>query len=134
MHKPYSSAVIDVAGLLAYLLSIYPSATFDPRVEKDLAPSPLVSFATNPAVSTLYSLARNALPAWFTSLVGVFSVVAAPVTGDYPYLTPLQLKKAIIALSTPDILSDLPTGTVNKLAFNNATESFASKSLFWDLL
>ncbi|KAH7102193.1 peptidase S8/S53 domain-containing protein [Auriculariales sp. MPI-PUGE-AT-0066] len=45
----------------------------------------------------------------------------APIPGSPGSITPAQLKKALIALGTRGVLSDLPDKTPNILIFNNAT-------------
>lgn len=136
----------DVAGLLAYLLSIYPSVTFDPEIKAALIPEsatqPLTGFAAV-ATSGFYAAVHANLPSWVSHflpspvslLVRVRSPTEFSLDGDLTFfpsqdelapipavLTPAQLKKAILALSSPDMLSDIPKDTVNKLIFNNATE------------
>ncbi|KDQ20193.1 hypothetical protein BOTBODRAFT_27606 [Botryobasidium botryosum FD-172 SS1] len=130
-----SMATPHVAGMLAYLLSIYPSTTFNPTFDDGVVPSPMNSFTSSPSVSTFVDLARYALPSWFTSVVGVSNVVVShKAIGPEPgSLSPAQLKKALIALSSEGLLSDIPAETPNKLAFNNATDSFAKKN-FWENL
>jgi cerevisin len=46
------------------------------------------------------------------------SVAPIPPTNT---ISPKQLKKAIIAIASKDILSDIPEKTVNYLAYNNAS-------------
>lgn len=48
-------------------------------------------------------------------------MVPVPVPAP-PTLTPEELKRALIALATPDLLEDLPNLTPNLLIFNNATD------------
>ena len=52
------------------------------------------------------------------------TVVRTEFTYPKTGLTPEQLKKALIALATPDKLEDaqLPAGTPNLIIFNNATD------------
>ena len=45
----------------------------------------------------------------------------APTPKEPTTLSPKQLKKALLGLSTPGALTDLPKDTVNLLIFNNAT-------------
>ncbi|RXW25649.1 hypothetical protein EST38_g223 [Candolleomyces aberdarensis] len=119
-----SMASPHVAGLLAYLLSIYPSPSFDPIFDKE---ENLISIESQRLSKsfTLYSLAHSVLPEWVAAFMPSPSLVeaaTAPVP-KRPTLTPLQLKKALIALSSKGLLSDLPDNTVNLLVFNNATSS-----------
>jgi len=117
--------IIDVAGLLAYLLSIYPSTTFNPSVEQALTPSfSLESTVSAAASSSVYVSIHAALPAWASAYLpkpvqATFGVAPVPSKG----ITPAQLKAAILELSSPDLLSDIPANTVNLLVFNNATSS-----------
>jgi len=53
----------------------------------------------------------------------------APVP-KVPELTPNLMKKAIVALSSKDKLSDIPVDTINFLIYNNATALKASEE-FW---
>ncbi|KIP08998.1 hypothetical protein PHLGIDRAFT_87290 [Phlebiopsis gigantea 11061_1 CR5-6] len=116
-----SMASPHTAGLLAYLLSLYPSKVFNPEVTPDLVPPALALFAPA-SFSSVYSMAHAALPSWMTtflpspSLLEEIAPIPSPAT-----LTPKQLKKALLALSTADAISDLPKETVNLLIFNNAT-------------
>lgn len=133
----------DVAGLLAYLLSIYPSATFDPETKSFVPASAQLSSVSAAATSTLYAVVHANLPSWAAAFLPApqaviaqvsgfasrmtFSTVGLSVTQDElapipTILTPAQLKAAILALSTKDVLTDLPKNTVNKLIFNNATD------------
>lgn len=111
-----SMASPHTAGMIAYLLSLYPSKEFNPEVSPDLIPA---LFAPS-SFSNMYALAHAALPSWMTTFIPSPSFVEelAPVPTT---LTPKQLKKALLALSTPDALRDLPKDTVNLLIFNNAT-------------
>ena len=112
------------AGLLAYLLSIYPSTAFDPLLGPDLLPPSLSFQSTHTGFASVYGLAHAALPAWVSDFLpsprflGIVDDVAP--TGP-PTLTPAQLKKALIALSSKGILTALPPKTPNLLIFNNAT-------------
>ena len=114
-----SMASPHTAGLLAYLLSIFPSKSFDPDVSAFVSP-PVVQSVPQRALFTVFSFARAALPSWMSSMLPppVLETVA-PI--PYPTLTPAQLKKAVLALATPDILSTLPPKTPNLLIYNNAT-------------
>ncbi|KAG8915188.1 serine protease, partial [Tulasnella sp. 408] len=128
-----SMASPHVAGLLAYLLSIYPSATFGPEIKAALIPEsakqPLTGFAAV-ANSGFYAAVHANLPSWVSHfLPSPISFLAKDELAPLPaVLTPAQLKMAIIALSSPDLLSDIPKDTVNRLIFNNATELKFSKN------
>jgi len=119
--------------MLAYLLSIYPSVTFNPDVSKtrSMLPTSLLETAVQayPAFASLqrvYSLTHAALPAsvaqWLPSPRDLFPPASAPVPGPgYPTLSPRELKEALMDLATDDILKDIPEETPNLLIFNNAT-------------
>lgn len=104
------------AGMLAYLLSLYPSKSFNPEVTPDLAPA-AASF------STVYSMAHAALPSWMTTFLPSPSLVEeiAPTPKEPTTLSPKQLKKALLGLATSGVLTDMPKDTINLLIFNNAT-------------
>jgi cerevisin len=107
-----------VAGLLAYLLSIYPSTTFNPAINEifsEMVPS------QRPFITSLFVGANAAFPKWAASFLPAVAEAIAPVPPKV--LTPVQLKKAVLALSSPGLLSDLPPKTPNLLVFNNATSS-----------
>ena len=119
-----SMASPHTAGLLAYLLSIYPSATFDPALGTLVPPALGKSFYHTESFVEAYALAYSYLPEWITrvlpepALLGLDEDVA-PIPAT---LTPEQLKRALIALSTPNMLTDgLPAGSPTLVIFNNAT-------------
>ena len=114
-----SMASPHVAGLLAYLLSLYPHKTFNPDLTPDLASA----MQTHVSFGDVYKVAHSALPGWLSAFLPpprLLADVVAPIP-DEPTLTPLQLKKALLALSTKGVLSSLPDETPNLLVFNNAT-------------
>ena len=130
-----SMASPHTAGLLAYYLSIYPSAEFDPTFD---AADNLISiqstrilsspFSSTASPSSLYAMAHRALPVFITYYLPsphFLDVVLQNVDAAAPIppktLTPAQLKKALIAISSEGLLEDLPAQTVNKLIYNNAT-------------
>jgi len=119
-----------IAGLLAYLLSIYPSKTFDPSFSADESLISLTSSRFSDAQSessalSFYTIAHRVLPSFIASYLPSPKLFGAVLNEDVApvpkTLTPKQLKKALIALATEGVLSDLPPKTVNLLAFNNAT-------------
>ena len=113
-----SMASPHTAGLLAYLLSLYPSKSFDPDVSAFVSP-PIVQSVPQRALGTVFSFARAAFPSWMSSMIPPPVLETAPV--PLPTLTPAQLKKALLALATPDVLATLPAKTPNLLIYNNAT-------------
>jgi len=75
-------------------------------------------------------MAHDALPSFISSYLPSPEFIDSVLThtgdsfGPIPTgLTPAQLKQALLALSSRDMLSGLPAETVNLLAFNNATVS-----------
>ena len=121
-----SMASPHTAGLLAYLLSIYPSEQFNPAVEdSDLLVDPITLLQSQRTLSSnVYAVAHAALPRWvsvFMPSPRLVDIVNAPVPDKPKTLSPAQLKKALIALSSKGLLAELPPQTVNLLAFNNAT-------------
>jgi len=122
-----SMASPHVAGVLAYLLSIYPSVLFDPSVAPEVAEAfgiPTLAVADQSPFATMYTVVHAALPRFIANFVPspAMLTATAPVPPKNPTLSARQLKKATLALSTPDvILGKLPAGTPNLLVFNNAT-------------
>ena len=116
-----SMATPHTVGLLAYFLSIYPSATFNPTFDKSGELISLTSETTQTPWSGIYTIVRAALPSWISAFLPApkFVDLTAPIPDGT--LMPAQLKKAVLAVSTPGQLSDLPAKTVNLLLFNNAT-------------
>jgi cerevisin len=119
-----SMASPHTAGLLAYLLSIYPSKEFNPStldLVKDL-PSPL-EVQGSVTVQNAYAVAHAYLPSWMTTFLPAPELFASQeASSDGPAtITPAQLKRALLQLASPGLLSELPTGTPNLLIFNNAT-------------
>jgi cerevisin len=117
-----SMASPHTAGLLAYLLSIYPSKTFNPEVSKK-EESGVAMVSARAAYQATYGMLPDWLASFFPSpsLLGLDGETA-PNMGPGS-LTPADLKKALLDLSTKGKLSDLPAGTPNLLIFNNATSS-----------
>ncbi|KAG1762357.1 peptidase S8/S53 domain-containing protein [Suillus occidentalis] len=114
-----SMASPHTAGLLAYLLSIYPSATFDPTLSSTFLPSAL---NIERPYSSFYSLCHAALPRWMTDFMPSPQLfINAPVPGGPAVISPLELKTALRKLASSNMLTDLPPKTVNLLIFNNAT-------------
>ncbi|KAJ7148565.1 peptidase S8/S53 domain-containing protein [Mycena crocata] len=114
-----SMAAPHTSGLVAYLLGIYPSATFDPVFAKAFPTLEPQSQRQFNAPSRIYSILRAALPRPFASLL------PAP-RGPVPVartdtLTPAEMKTALLSLSSQGKLSRLPSNTPNRLIFNNAT-------------
>lgn len=120
-----SMASPHICGLLAYLLSIHGTETFNV----------LENSATTVEAAGIYATAYSLLPRFVQAVLPVPDAMGSPLdlspsdddlTRPVPprnngTLTPARLKKALIALASPGVLTDLPTGTPNLLAFNNAT-------------
>ncbi|KAF8526007.1 peptidase S8/S53 domain-containing protein [Hysterangium stoloniferum] len=120
-----SMASPHVAGLLAYLLSIYPSENFSPDLTSTALPFSLLDTATQiyPAFASFqrfYSFVRGFFPSAIAHCLPKSRDATAPVP-KYPTISPADLKDSLIRLATKDVLYDLPPRTVNKLIFNNAT-------------
>ncbi|TFY54173.1 hypothetical protein EVG20_g9818, partial [Dentipellis fragilis] len=119
-----SMASPHTAGLLAYLLSIYPHATFDPSLDS-LVPAQLnekAPFAGS--FSGMYEAAYSFAPNWVSGFLpppGLVKHVVGAQDKEYKTLSPPELKAALIALSTKGLLTEIPTDTVNLLIFNNYT-------------
>ncbi|KAI0667120.1 peptidase S8/S53 domain-containing protein [Trametes maxima] len=120
-----SMASPHTAGLLAYLLSLYPSASFNPSLTPDLVPASMLAQAPASSFSGVYALAWSAMPSWVATFLpppALVSEVVAPTPDAPKVLTPKQLKLALLTLATEGALTDvLPSGTPNLLIFNNAT-------------
>jgi cerevisin len=103
-----------ICGLLAYLLSIHGTETFDIA---ELAGARMVE-----SDATVYAKAYSLLPPMLRAILPPPQSLkfVAPNHGDAK-VTPAQLKKALLGLSSSGKLTDLPAGTPNLLAFNNAT-------------
>lgn len=120
-----SMASPHTAGLLAYLLSIYPSSTFDPAFGNLVPPAFSKPIHHAESFVEAYALAYSYLPAWVTQVLPEPSFLGlnddvAPIPAT---LTPEQLKRALVTLSTQDMLTEsLPAGSPNLVIFNNATD------------
>lgn len=132
MHIPPSLMPLlsQTAGMLAYLLSIYPSGTFNPDVSSgsSMLPTSLLETAVQayPAfasVQRVYALTHAALPTFVTKWLPSprdFSFPVPPHPG-YPTMSPHDLKVALLELATGEALKLVPMDTPNLLIFNNAT-------------
>lgn len=112
-----SMASPHVAGLVAYLLSIYPSVTFNPSIPFQFSPEAL---KVERAYTSFYTVARAALPYWMSQYLPSPDFFA-PVPGGPVTITPTELKEALVVLSTQGIITDVGKGSPNLLVFNNAT-------------
>jgi cerevisin len=113
-----SMASPHTAGLLAYLLSIYPSEDFDPTFDSaenlvTLHSQRFLSVPSSASPSSLYAMAHQALPPFISSYLPspefldilLKNTLVAPTPPKT--LTPVQLKKAVLVLGTLGLLSDL---------------------------
>ncbi|OCF58808.1 cerevisin [Kwoniella mangroviensis CBS 10435] len=108
-----SMASPHICGLLAYLVSIHGTETFNALNIQDETTSATGGLYAH-AYSLLPKLAQAVLPTPETE------VNLAPVPSK-DTLTPAKLKKALVALASTGKLTDLPAGSPNLLAYNNAT-------------
>jgi cerevisin len=107
------------AGVLAYLLSLYPSETFNPDLFPVSVPDLRDTFTASP-LSSLSSIVQTILPGWVP--VPKFFQAVAPTPPKRPAtLSPAQLKSAVLKLASRGVLQELPVNTSNLLIFNNAT-------------
>ncbi len=117
-----SMASPHICGMLAYLLSIHGTETFallsDDAADVNSAVAAELS-AYAKAYGLLPDLVQGLLPTP-ADLAGEADLLR-PVPPKDGKVSPAKLKKALIALASPGLLSDLPSGTPNLLAFNNAT-------------
>ena len=120
-----SMASSHTAGLLAYLLSIYPSATFDPTTSTLVRTGLNTQRPFTRSFTRLYESVYSVMPQWVSSFLPPPRLIEA-VTGliDVQPLSPADLKAALIGLASKDILTGIPTDTANLLVFNNFTTSF----------
>jgi cerevisin len=118
-----SMASPHTAGLLAYLLSIYPSATFDPSFS---SPVPLLELNTQRpftgSFTRLYDSVYNVMPGWVAAFIPPPRLIEAiTASTEEKTLSPAALKSALINLASRDLLAQIPNDTVNLLVFNNFT-------------
>jgi cerevisin len=120
-----SMASPHTAGLLAYLLAIYPSATFDPSIAS-LFPS-LELNTQRPftgSFTRLYDSVYNVMPGWVSTFIPPPRLVEAVMATTGPKtLSPADLKSALIKLGSKGVLTQIPNNTVNLLVFNNFTSN-----------
>ena len=117
-----SMASPHVAGLAAYLLSLYPTsfAPYELMDDDDMLVDEVVAAYQAARAKTSSFLERGAQMIFGSSP----SLRPEPVfaEGAKP-LPPKVLKKALEKLATKGVLSDLPAGTPDLLIFNNYTSS-----------
>ena len=103
-----SMAAPHVAGVVAYLLSIYPHQTFNPQ-------------STDASLLEAYAKAYGVLPDFVSRVLPDPDIFGSVRTAAFEQtLTPAQVKEAILRMATEGVLGDTK-GTDNFLLFNNAT-------------
>lgn len=112
-----SMASPHICGLLAYFLSIHGTETF--TVIKSESDESLAATAPS-IVSMAYAQAYAMLPSLAQAVFPKPELRPVPRPGNGT-LTPAELKEALLKLATPAMLSDLPSGSPDLLAYNNAT-------------
>ncbi|KAI0002288.1 peptidase S8/S53 domain-containing protein [Russula compacta] len=117
-----SMASPHTAGVMAYLLSIYPSITFDPTTSSLV---PLELNAQRPFTGSFtgfYESVYSVMPRWVSSFLPPPGLIEAVTTLSEPKpLSPADLKAAVVGLASKDLLTNIPSDTVNLLIFNNYT-------------
>ncbi|CAE6425211.1 unnamed protein product, partial [Rhizoctonia solani] len=127
-----SMASPHTAGLLAYLLSIQGSQTFNPHLPEKANNALVSNWNPTGAIMAI-------IPSWMTAFIPASFIeqnMPASVSSESFYnadgtldvtqfggITPAQLKSALIELGEKNKLSDLPANTINLLIFNNATDA-----------
>ncbi|PWZ00015.1 putative PRB1-protease B, vacuolar [Testicularia cyperi] len=115
-----SMASPHIVGLLAYLLSIYGTDDFKLLGSSEQLSLADVEDSLASKLSSVMPIPAMALDL-VSSVTGYFGGPAKAKSDIVGVLTPTELKKALIKLASPDVLTGLDADTVNKLAFNNAT-------------
>jgi cerevisin len=119
-----SMASPHTAGVLAYLLSIYPSITFNPYDPSLVPPELNAQRPFTGSFTRLYESVYSVMPRWVSEFLPpprLVQAVTAPI--EVKPITPAQLKAALIRLSTKGVLTEVPKDTVNLLIFNNYTSA-----------
>lgn len=121
-----SMACPAVSGLIAYYLSAYGSPTLPLMSDKQLelledeqASIEDVVALYEPVAATTSSIWDNALSLLPRPIANF--VAPTPKRPSARSISPAQMRGLIRKLATPGVLTDLPRGTPNLLAFNNAT-------------
>jgi cerevisin len=120
-----SMASPHTAGLLAYLLSIYPSATFDPSIPSLVSPLELnTQRPFTGSFTRLYDSVYNVMPGWVSGFIPPPRLIEAITAPTEPKpINPAVLKSALVGLASKGMLTQIPNDTVNLLVFNNYTSS-----------
>lgn len=117
-----SMASPHIVGLLAYLLSIYGTDDFAAISALEDVSMADVEDSLASKLSSVMPLPAMALDL-VSSVTGFFAQDESAKPDIDSVLSTAELKKALIKLASPGILTGLDADTVNKLAFNNATTS-----------
>ncbi|CCV00614.1 unnamed protein product [Malassezia sympodialis ATCC 42132] len=112
-----SMATPHVAGLMAYMLSIYGTEDFGLVAE----PPQHTWRAWVHALSRMMPAPFQVLLRSHETLWPAMEVPGAAVRSVESRLTPAQLRRAMRSMATAGALTDLDPDTINKLAYNNAT-------------
>ncbi len=135
-----SMASPHTAGMLAYLLSLYPSKSFDPATSTfDFeAAADFLSMAASTTneyplagLTTIVGALKSVMPSWMVKRLAVVHEERAGWVDTYQggddvpavpeTLSPKTMKKALLVLATSGKLTDVGSGSPNLLIFNNAT-------------
>ena len=121
-----SMASAHTAGLLAYLISIYPSNTFDPSIPSPIPPLELITqHPFTGSVTRLYESVYNVMLGWVSGFIPPPRLIdAVTASGESKPLSPADLRSALISLASKGMLAQIPNDTVNLLVFNNFTNNF----------
>jgi cerevisin len=95
---PSFHGVSHTARLLAYLLPIYPSATFNPDLKKGMLP-PALDVLPIESIKNAYAFAYEFLPGSMTGFLpppALFGDESESAPIPLPTLTPAQLKAALL--------------------------------------
>jgi cerevisin len=115
-----SMASPHTAGLIAYLLSLYPSERFDPHVPSYPVLTPPTAEHHLTSLGAVYAFTRGVLPEWIGGFLPEWDGEVAPV--PVKRLSPEEMKAALVGLASKEVLKGpLPAGTRNLVVFNNAT-------------
>ncbi|KAJ6593277.1 peptidase S8/S53 domain-containing protein [Mycena capillaripes] len=120
-----SMASPHTAGMLAYLLSLYPSKSFDPSLEELSSPADMQTPFAIKLGGMMYVAAQSTLPSWALSFFPAPPAEEPSLAPVPPKMTPKLLKAALLQLATPKALTgDLGSGSPNLLIFNNYTSAY----------
>lgn len=147
-------ATLQIAGLGAYLLSVYGTETLPYMTARELAkldkiagstlsesalietilaqtPAASIQSVASSSSSSVYSVVYSAMPRLAQALFPTPATqleAVAPVDKVITTIKPNQLKGLLISLSSKGLLSGVGEGSPNLLAFNNATSVPSKKN------